>query len=64
MHPYQVGIINTQGKRIAEQTFRCADDIEDVANAGSLITAGQTAKVRTTDRALGVPATQGRAVAI
>ena len=54
MRPYQVCIINTQGKRVAEHTFRCADDFEAVAKAGSLITAGQTAEVRNNDRLVGV----------
>jgi hypothetical protein len=54
MHPYQVCIINTQGKRVAEHTFRCADDIKAMAKASSLIAAGQTAEVRTTDRLVGV----------
>ena len=54
MRPYQVCIINTQGKRVAEHTFRCADDIKAMAKAGSLIAAGQTAEVRTTDRLVGV----------
>ena len=54
MHPYQVWIITTQGKRIEEHSFLCADDCEAVAKAGSLIAAGQTAEVRTKDRLVGV----------
>ena len=54
MHPSQVCIINTQGMRVAEHTFRCADDIEALAKAGSLIAAGQKAEVRTKNRLVGI----------
>ncbi len=54
MHSYRVWITTEEGKRIAEHTFQSEDDIEAVKQAGSLISAGQAAQVRSKDRLVAI----------
>jgi hypothetical protein len=54
MHSYRVCVVTYQGKRLAEHAFHCDYDIEALAKAGSLITAGQSAEVRSKAGLVGI----------